>query len=558
MQKYLHKKTAFLLAVIILLGIFLRISNISPFKFYPDAYQSLLVSGNITNYHSVVGYLGTNGMLFPEFFMWTRPLYPLLIALFSLILKDPVFSAQTISFLGSVIAIPLSYVMTKAIFRSPALGILGALLVSLSFSLVVWSGFIMTEATGVFCMMAFLVSLFTSLSKKPAPANIHDLLTGFLLTLAIFARYEYAIILLPLLLLLLKQSQYPAWRIINILAVFLLTSLLVVTQLFPIASVVTIIFTQLHDLLLRGGEIAAVFIVCALTLTFFPRHYRVIVTKILYKLTIGLLWITALYLILQRFLLPNSGLFWKELSSIRNFTSHDILLSIFSLIGFTLLLKNEKYRQVGIFALLSAVSLGLIYNRINPEMDRYMTHLIPFLLIPATYGLSRTIRKGNAYQFPFILLLIPLFFIQGLLSYNGIKNWSDKSWFRISYEERAAKMMRRYIRSKNPILIVSFPEPYYFYTKATTQSVTDTYPFIYIDDSLNSSPAVIVSDMGMKDLFPHFATFLEKHISDRITTHFQIGERYHFANRSEIETSPTTVYETTIGELKKRIKNSPH
>src|SRR5882757_9649374 len=72
-------RIGFALFFITLLGAFLRFHNLTPFTVYPDSFQNLIVAQNILHYGSVVGYLGKDGMFYPDFFMWTRPLYALLI-----------------------------------------------------------------------------------------------------------------------------------------------------------------------------------------------------------------------------------------------------------------------------------------------------------------------------------------------------------------------------------------------------------------------------------------------------------------------------------------------
>src|SRR5216683_4149347 len=97
------------LVVITLLGAILRFSNLSPFNLYPDSYQNLIVAKNIADYQSVLGYLGANGMLYPDFFSWTHPLYPLFINLINVFVHTMIASARVIAFIAGIIAIPLSY-----------------------------------------------------------------------------------------------------------------------------------------------------------------------------------------------------------------------------------------------------------------------------------------------------------------------------------------------------------------------------------------------------------------------------------------------------------------
>src|ERR1700733_7325651 len=104
-----------LLSVITILGIFFRIENLSLFNVYPDSYQSLIVSLNIMNYHNVLGYLGPKGMVYPDFFSWTHPGYPLLIDAATAIIHNMTAAARIIAFVLGILTIPLAYFFIKRV-----------------------------------------------------------------------------------------------------------------------------------------------------------------------------------------------------------------------------------------------------------------------------------------------------------------------------------------------------------------------------------------------------------------------------------------------------------
>src|SRR5437763_1235761 len=101
-------------------------------------------------------------------------------------------------------------------FFSNRIALFGALLLAISFQHVVWSGFVMTETTGVLFMLFFLSSLFVSLTKKTKLANKKDLLTGVLFICAVFTRYEYVVIFIPIVFLIFTISPNRYTRLINI------------------------------------------------------------------------------------------------------------------------------------------------------------------------------------------------------------------------------------------------------------------------------------------------------------------------------------------------------
>jgi hypothetical protein len=83
---------------------------------------------------------------------------------------------------------------------------------------------------------------------------------------------------------------------------------------------------------------------------------------------------------------------------------------------------------------------------------------------------------------PITVLIVTILF-QGLNTLDGIHNWGDKAWFSTSYAEHATQLTK-----SDTLLLASFPEPYYFVTKLSTHSICDTYPYIYIPDSLTTAP----------------------------------------------------------------------
>lgn len=590
-----------ILFFITLLGALLRYFNLSPFTIYPDSFQSLLVAENIKNYGGVVGYLGTNGLLFPESFSWSRPLYPLLIDGVSFFGVPVMFAARSITYILGVLAIPLAFLFVSSVFKNVfnenkgtkprhreernkkvisykistenfwlskdinIIGLCAAFLLATSYNHTVWSGLLMTETTGVFFMLLFLWRLYATIQSDTHFFNIQDLLVGVLFALAVLTRYEYFVIFLPVIFLTFTRSPFPYRYLCNIFSSFIFVLVLVGYLIFPVNSVISIVLNQTQDLLLK------VFVLVIALLLFYVLkrfvHFK------LKNLRFFRYWIFdsrmylslfVLYVLLQLFFGQRIGFLYSDLSFIRNFIKHDLLLSVFSYIGFIALLKDTKQQVLAYFSLLSLILLGFIYHQVNPDMERYMTHLIPFLLIPASVGFYNFFSILNFRNFTLFrywildnrilkILILLLFLLQLLLTAYGLRNLNDPSWFRQSYEDKAAILTRQHI-SGNPILIVSFPEPYYFFLQRDTQSIVNEPPFIYIPQSLDNREVVIVEDMGMRDVFPDFSKLLDTKLTQYRFSKFFVNERYHYTNRSIAENTPVVLYKLKLKELRKIIK----
>jgi hypothetical protein len=537
-----------MLLVVIFIGIILRVHIISPFKIYPDSYQSLVVAHSILTYHSVIGYLGQGGVLYPDFFIWTRPMYPLLIDLFTLLWSNTSRIAQTISLVSGILLIPIAFFYIKSIFKSTLFGLAAALMTALSFNLTIWSGFIMTETIGVLFLCLFLWRFFATLSQDLKIASVQDFLTGILFAAAVLTRYEYIVLIFPILFLHIARGKNSLPRLATMGAA-VAVCFSAVAFLFPLQSIGFTILDQVKDL----PEFAFAFAVVSLISTFLFVRNKLYFLKMhlvekISKVTIGTIWVFVFLVCVQILHLP----------AVRNFILHDFFLSIFSLIGLTLFLLQPMLRAYGFFCIVCMIFLGIVYHRVNPEMERYITHLIPFLLIPASYGFVVTVnemlkliqhdKKKGALSWVAILLLI---LYQTIFSYQGLRYLQDRSWYRTSYEEKAAFMLEKYI-PENPLLLVSLPESYYYHLHIPTQSISDTYPFIYLDTKKNPQVLLVV-DMPMREIFPTFSVFVSNNLSEYKLSSFFVNEKYHHESISEKETDPVIVYKITLQELQRKI-----
>ena len=553
----------FTVFLILCFGAFLRFENVSPFKYYPDAYQNLLVAENIKTYKSVVGFLGQEGMLYPDFVMWSRPVYPLLINITSFLIEDSALAAHVISFLMGVAAIPLAFFLAKSIFKSFAVGFAAAFLLSLSFLHTLWSGSIMTETTGVFFIMLFLWRLFSSLESKAKLFDLYDFLIGAIFGVAVLTRYEYIFLIVPTVILLILKSPSPYLRILNIIVSFFLVVAVCLSQLFPLQSSLSYIVSQLEHMLILAGFILILLTGISIGSYLFFRSSKNIATR-LNLVIAGIFWILGIVLVLQ---FINQRFFpfgYYDFTSLRSFVRDDMLIAFTFLIGLTILVRQSKYKAPVLFVIVSLFGMYLIYHRINPEMQRYITHLLPFLIIPASYGLyvvvktiKRLITSESVDKKVYGSILFVFFFAltvkQTITTFQGITYWSDGSWIRASYEEKAARMVAEKI-DKNTILIASFPEPYYYFAKVSTQSIADTYPFVFIDGALDNRTVLIVQDMGMHDVFPAFSKFLDTQLQKYRQDSFWAQESYHYRTRIEKEKYPVILYRIKLSELKEIIK----
>lgn len=559
-----QKRTGFILCLITVLGIVLRSVNVSPFKIYPDTYQNLLVAENIRAYHSVVGFLGENGMVYPDFFGWTRPLYALAIALLSGATNNSVTAAQSIALAASIAAIPLAYLFVKTALSSSSYGFAASLLTALSFNHVVWSGFIQTEAFATCILLLFFWLFFINSKRKTSIADAQDLLVGMVFALAVLTRYEYAILIIPLILYMLFMRKSSLVKIGNVALGFGVVMAMTLRFLFPLPSLASAVAYQLRLVLpVIVGVVILSGIVFIASRMLRP-HVRDRLTSLSLRIWVLLLGCLAALILIYSLFSPDTWLFSYFLYAPATFFQDDFLLGITTLLGFSAFVRKPHYQSITIFCTVALILLLTTYFLINPQMQRYYTHVLPILLIPASYGLVTMIRITRALSSEwlrgrsFLGLAIGIIVAgQAMLTFNGIKNWQQGSWFAESYEESAAKIVKS-ITPRNTLALVSFPEPYYFFTKLPTHSLTAEYPYIHIDESLNDMPVVIVQDMGMVTLFPEFSNLLDTTMQSKRYASFWVHKQYRFADQTLPEQKQVSLYYSTIKELKYIIEVNKH
>lgn len=315
-----------LLVITLIFGIILRLANISQFKIYPDSYQILIVAENILKYRSVVGLLGHEGMLFPPFFGWSRPGFPLLIDFFRLFMNNRIQPAQILSFASSVLAIPVSFYFIKKISGSGLMALSAAVIMSLSFNHIVWSGFILTEAPAVLLMLLLLLSLSGSFGSKTVPDGKRNMITGAILAMAVLFRFEYLLLTAPLVFLIFQYHTKPFRNILHILITAILVLTLFAGFLFPLKDAIEIIWVQ-NRLQLN------LFILSLAAVPLFGYFFRSISTRWMHfiSITFSILFtaffiIISLYALLQS-VLPGSFPFWHgKLEAFRVFLRTDFLI----------------------------------------------------------------------------------------------------------------------------------------------------------------------------------------------------------------------------------------
>lgn len=349
-----------LLLLLILLGAILRLRNSSPFLLYPDSYQNLIVAHSLQQYHSVVGFLGRSGMVYPDFFMWTRPGYPFLILLANMVTNNTQAAAQGVAFAAGVLAIPAAYFFIRGYGRIVSgdnseigkyAGLARALLMALSYNATVWSGFIMTETVGNLLMLLFLWSFFSGISSRFSVFRSQVLgfqslsyLSGLLFGFAVLCRYEYGILLLPIVGFVFLSHQKPLFFLRNFFISFI-SVLLLAALFYPMPGTFFVIMRQLVGFIRLLGILILLLVLCGIVLGIIPKNFRKRFWQGVPVILLLLLFGTGFFLVAQIFFGSSAFPLWGELASVRNFVKHDFLISILAWVGFTFMVTFHSYTK---------------------------------------------------------------------------------------------------------------------------------------------------------------------------------------------------------------------
>jgi asparagine N-glycosylation enzyme membrane subunit Stt3 len=102
-----------LVLLCVVVGYVFTLHNISGYNVYPDSYQSVTVAQNLKEYHRLAAPMGQYGLVYPDFFGWTRPLFPALIVLFSFFGMSLFTAAHLIAVIAGVLAIIVVYLLAR-------------------------------------------------------------------------------------------------------------------------------------------------------------------------------------------------------------------------------------------------------------------------------------------------------------------------------------------------------------------------------------------------------------------------------------------------------------
>jgi hypothetical protein len=533
-------KSRLILVLIVAVAALLRLHAISDYKFYSDSYQNLIVAHNLETSGSAVGPLGSGGMLYPDFIDWTRPLYPLLISWLDGGVGSAESAARLIALVSSILAIVAAYALAVRLTGSRTTGLMAALLLAISYSHTVWSGFILTEPLAVLIMLVLLERAVYA-AKLPKWSVWPVLQIGVLLAAAVLTRYEYILVVPALYALLHLYGRVPLRSLVAVITSATVCVALWFT-LFPMPFSVESIFHRFWPLL----AVTIFGLIAVITVDFLLQKPNIVgkIRRLVSSQVLNILAVIVICLAIFGVL---------SIDGLRQFIKYDFVIITTAIIGLVCMFKTKGQKYLVLGLLLAIVLLWMAYVRTNPAMGRYYTHLLPFLIVPAAIGLESIIRaisqRQPAIRYGAACVVGLIIASQAAASFIGLRNNDNGIWRAKGYEEVSATLLEQKI-GKNDILLVSLPEPYFYTTGNTTYSLHDQPPFFGLEPLLAmKGEVVIVEDMAMRQLYPNFSALLRQDFSRYEQANYLTGTDYRYAGRIKPEDGAVHIYKMTPDQL---------
>lgn len=541
----MKKKFLLILFLIIIFGFILRYINITKFNIYSDSYEFMLAAKNLAKHHALDGTLGESGMYWGPLF-YNRIGFAYFLTPFYLITKNLENAAHLLSFLAGILAIPAIYLAAVQIFKKREIGLIAALLLAVSFSYVMLSGFIMANTLVILFIILTLLCFFKAQEDDKQSWYI---LAGLLFGLTCFLRTEILITLPTFLIFILITKNHYWPKIISFFISFLITfNFLLLTLYFLLSNFFCWWQQQGSYLQNFRSRILPIFLIIILisgTLAylvktrkkwFLPKPLNLYTLLVL----VSILIVLATPLLVSR--IYNWSATWFSLRT-------DFLLIIAGISGLILLFKKDFTKAL--FSYLFLFPLLLVYFAFGGGIDfRHLNLITPLLAFLAAFFIWQTLvklriwldkKKEINYKFSLISILLILGLIFYSQIYQDIKPWHSP----ISYEKEIGLSLKKIIEeekiSPDAILVSSFPEAHYLYTGLSTWEPRKEKPFLAKDIS-DDKKILLVIDEGVRDRYPNLAEIADNKLQQYALKSILSTVKYQYGQKSWLPKRLTTAY----------------
>lgn len=554
----MKKQTSLIILFLVtVFGFILRYINITSYNIYSDSYEYMLVAKNLVEHYSVDGHLGQTGMYWGPLF-YNRIGFGLFLAPFYWLTRNLELSTHILVFTAGILAIPLIYLLAVKIFKKREIGLIAALLLSVSFSSVMLSGFIMANSLIVLFIILSLLFFYQAQEKNRWQWYV---LFGIVLALTFFLRVELLITLPAFIILIILKEKFGKSLLVFLLAFLGTIGLSILKVYFFLVNPSVWRQSQYVYFSRNINRYSLVILIFILILGALIYSLKKKKSWFLEKSAqfYGILVILSLLLCFVIPLIAGRAYNWQaSWFTLRT----DFIVIVFGIIGLILLFKKDFYKAL--FSYLFIFPLFAVYFSFGGGGDfRHINLILPILTILAAFTIWQILgilkkwldkKKGLNYKFSLfgILLIIGLLFY--LQFYQDWKPWHSL----ISYEKEVGQSVKKIIDqeniSSNAVLISSFPEAHYLYTDLSTWEQKNEKPFL--DKSISGDQEIIlVIDEGTRDKYPILAEIADKNLKQYALKSILSTVKYQYGSNIWWPKRLTTIYRLKAGELRKEISD---
>lgn len=550
---------AFLVPLITLLGLLARLRHIFNFYIYPDSYYYLLIADNLRRHGVAYGTLGAKGMHFPPVgSAILKPAFPFFVSVVDRFVDNLELSGHIVAVGASVLTIPIAFFLARRLFDSVTAGVAAAALIAVSYNHIYWSGFLMGDSLAVLLMFASL--LFLLREDKPDYANPYDFLAGIAVALALLSRLTYAATIPALAWLMVTEFAWSKERIATALSgsLFVLSAAALLI-LPPFPEILRLLVEVSSIILVTIGLLAVAAGVMLIGRRYSPGSGRGVNGR-LARLGLtaalvlpGVLWLVSIAVSY----LPGRSLF----PGLLQFVSRDKLLAVAYLGGVVALAASPGRRLATVCAVNVLVLVGLYYQVASWE-TRYLTHLLPFIVLPAAYGLAYLAdglrvalperRSMLAYAAASVLLILSAFSVRDSLTPSkGI-------FLKTSYHREVSRLARPTLSAyhEDSVLLAVLSWPYYFHLRLSSWSIDVEEPGRMLSVLPNEGKFLIVSDAPLRQYLPSLAGDLAKSKSAKRVVGFSVSTPYQSPGDGVSADKMVSVYELDAPALRRVLSSA--
>jgi hypothetical protein len=587
----MRKKSLIILFLITVFGFILRYINLTQYNVYSDSYEFMLVAKNMVERLSLDGTLGKLGMYWGPLF-YNRIGFGLFLAPFYFFIRDLEHSAHILSFIAGIISIPLIYLLAVKIFKKREIGLIAALLISISFSNVMLSGFIMANTLVVLFIILTLLCFWQAQDKGKWQWY---LLSGILLALTCFIRAEILITLPAFIILILFSSRKTlairsgdettiscekrrdttgfnpgrtAFKdklkkhlLSFSLAFFATIGLLILKIYFFISNISLWWSTQsiyITKSISRYSLTILIFVLLLGLLVYFLKKKTKWFLERSTKFYALLILISLIFILIIPALIGRVYNWQSTLFSLRT----DFLIIILGLSGLIFLFKKNFWQ--GLFSYLFIFPLLLIYFVFGGGGDfRHINLTSPVLIIVASFFIWQILSSLKAWLskkqgWNYKLSMLGILLIIGLLFYaqfcQDLRSWHS----RVSYEKEIGQSVNKIVDQekipRDTVIISSFPEAHYIYTGLSAWEQKKDKP--YISDSLSDDQKILlVVDEGTRDNYPKLADEANKKLKPYALKSILSTVKYQYGSKIWWPKGLTNLYYLSAGEFRKLVSS---